>query len=183
MLSGLQSSVSLKIANWMTLAILGLGLGGMTTLGLGLMTTPSVRCGSTIAFISHKTTPWPVRVIATYTSWKMEVRMTISNFVFNRLQFYYHLDFIVNPWCRGKKQWFCVSCFISLAILRQSCHISYFFLHWKLWGAIERDIIIGQNNTTLNIEQHLLLHIEHWTLRVIPPWSFISGSIKSMYLL
>ena len=86
---------------------------------------------------------------------------------FNRLQFYDQLDFIVNPWCCSKKQWFCFSCFISLAILRQSCHISYFFLHWKLQGAIERDIIIGQNNTTLNIEQHLVLNIEHWTLTMI----------------
>ena len=86
---------------------------------------------------------------------------------FNRLQFYCQLDFIVNSWCWSKKQWFCVSCFISLAILRQSCHISYFFPHWKLRGAIGRDIIIGQNNTTLNIEQHLVLHTEHWTLRVI----------------
>ena len=65
----------------MTLAILGLGLGGMTTLGLALMTTPSVRCGSTIAFISHKTTPWPVRVIA--ISWGMEVRMRFYDIAFS----------------------------------------------------------------------------------------------------
>ena len=65
----------------MTLAILGLGLGGMTTLGLALMTTPSVRCGSTIAFISYKTSPWPVRVIA--ISWKMEVRMRFYDIAFS----------------------------------------------------------------------------------------------------
>ena len=47
---------------------------------------------------------------------------------------------------------------------RQSCHISYFFPHWKLQGAIGRDIIIGQNNTTLNIEQHLVLNIKSDTL-------------------
>ena len=165
-LSGMQSCVSLKIANWMTLAILGLGLGGMTTLGLALMTTPSVRCGSTIAFISHKTTPWPLSESLQYLGeWKWGWDFTTS--FFNRLRFYNHLDSTVNSWCWSKKQWFCVSCFISLAILMQSCHISYFFPHWKLRGAIECDIIIGQNNTTLNIEQHLLLHIEHWTLRVI----------------
>ena len=46
------------------------------------------------------------------------------------------------PWCGQHKPWF-VFHILSL-LFEHLCRISYFFHHWKLQGAIERDIIMGK---------------------------------------